>query len=158
VIVRRQIATLLQMNDSQTYSAALTKLSIWMGALMVPLYDILLSVLLLIVIDFFTGIGSAIKRKEGISSRKMRNTLNKFLFYSLTLLAAHIVEVKITPALPWLNIVSGFVALTELRSIFENFNVIFGLNIWTYVKGLIRQTKAGEEILNSLDKSKDKEP
>lgn len=146
------------MNNSETLSASLTKLGIWMGAIMAPLYDVLGAVLLLIVIDFLTGIGAAIKVKEGISSKKMRNTLNKFLFYSLTLLAAHVVELKITPALPWLNIVSGFVALTELRSVFENFNRIFGLNLWNYVKGLIRQTKAGEEILNSLEKTENKKP
>ena len=118
---------------------------------MAPLYDVLAAVLILIVIDFLTGIGAAIKVKAGISSKKMRNTLNKFLFYSLTLLAAHVVEIKITPALPWLQIVAGFIALTELRSIFENFNTIFGLNLWNYVKGLIRQTKAGNEILASID-------
>lgn len=151
--MRHHLNTLLQINEADPISITLTKLSIWMGAIMAPLYDVLGAVLLLIVIDFLTGIGAAFKEKEAVSSKKMRNTINKFMFYSLTLLAAHVVELKITPALPWLKIVSGFVALTELRSIFENFNRIFGLNLWNYVKGLIRQTKAGEDILNAVDKT-----
>lgn len=143
---------LLPFDTSDTLSAASTKLGVWMGAILAPLYDMLGAVLLLVVIDFLTGIGAAWKKKEGVSSRKMINTVNKFLFYSLTLLAAHVVELKITPALPWLQVVAGFIAITELRSIFENFNSIFGLNVWEYVKALIKQTKAGEEFFKSISK------
>lgn len=150
--MRRFFLSLLPWAPSDTLSSAITKLGVWLGAILVPLYDVLGAVLVLVVIDFLTGIGAALKTKEGLSSKKLINTVNKFLFYSLTLLAAHVVELKITPALPWLQVVSGFIALTELRSVFENFNRIFGLNVWEYVKTLIKQTKFGEDLLRNLSK------
>lgn len=141
-------------NTSESLSAFGLKLIVWLIAILAPIYDVMGAVLLLVGIDFFTGVGAAVKLKEGISSRKMRNTLNKFLFYTLTIIAAHTVEMKITSAIPWLKIVSGFIALTELRSIFENFNKIFGLNLWEFVKEVLKQTKAGESFLETLNKSK----
>lgn len=143
---------LLPFDGSDTLSAAGAKLGLWMGAVLAPLYDILAAVMLLITIDFITGVVAAWRQKHGISSDKMINTVNKLLIYSVTLLAGHVVELKITPALPLLQLVSGFIALTELRSIFENFNTIFGLNIWEYVKTLIRQSPAGAELLKNLSK------
>lgn len=149
---------LLPMNHDDTTSFVLAKVGIWLIALMAPLYDILGAVMLLIVIDFLTGLGAAYKLRESVSAAKMRNTVNKFLFYTLTIIAAHLVEVKITPALPWLNIISGFIALTELRSIFDNFNRIFGINIFNYIKTVIsRNSKAGRELLESIEhKEQDK--
>jgi len=138
----------------ESLSAFGVKVLVWFLAILSPIYDVMGAVIVLVLIDFATGVGAAMKIKEAVSSRKMRNTVNKFLFYTLTIIAAHIVETKITSSLPWLKLVSGFIAITELRSIFENFNRIFSINIWDFIKEILKQTKAGETFFDAINKSK----
>lgn len=124
------------------------RIALWLTALMVPLYDLMGAIILLICIDFGTGIGASWKRKRAIRASMMVNTVSKFFFYFLVILAAHATEEKVLSALPMLQIVSGFIALTELKSIFENFNTIFGLNLWEYLKQILNR----KNIVNILPK------
>jgi len=88
--------------------------------------DLILSVLvmLLIVIDFITGIIKAMVKKENIESHKFRKTVLKiYVYYSL------IITLGIVDYMTKLNIFSrigyAFVALTEGKSIVENLILIY---------------------------------
>lgn len=123
------------------------RVGVWIMALLAPLYNVLGAVIILIFVDFITGIGAARKENKPIRARFMADTLGKFLFYSAVIIAAHALEVKIIPELPALKAVSGFIALTELYSIFENFNRIYGVNIIAYFRKFI-QRKAPDELFS----------
>lgn len=78
------------------------------------------SLLVLIVIDFITGISSAKKAGEPIQSRKVVKTAFKVGVYGLLVSAAHLTE-KIAPGTTFMvETMTTFLALTELISILEN--------------------------------------
>lgn len=125
---------------------------IWLTAIITPLYDIVGAIIVLIIIDFLTGIGASIKLRLRITANRMTNTLSKLLFYFLVILASHITETKLLTAIPLLQIVAGFIAITELKSIFENFNTIFSLNIFQYIRQLFNKDTI-EKLLPKNDKN-----
>jgi len=98
-------------------------------SIIAPLYGMFWALLVLIIADFMTGAFAAYRQKETIRSRKIGNTVSKIFFYSLVVLASNQVEVHIIPDVPWTKIAAGFIALTELKSVFENFNKIYGIDI-----------------------------
>ena len=113
------------------------KFGFWAGTMVAPVAPILWTMVFLIVVDFITGVVAAIKKKQQVQSRKFFNTISKFFIYNLVILSAHFIGLHVIPDLPMLKIVGGFIAITELKSIFENFSKIYGINIWEYVKEAI---------------------
>lgn len=78
------------------------------------------SLILLVVIDFVTGVWSARVTGEHISSRRAVKSAYKLVMYGLLIAGAHLTEV-ILPGKTYLeDIVTGFLAVTELISILEN--------------------------------------
>lgn len=114
----------------------LLKIVVGLGALIAPITPVMWTIVFLISCDFATGIYAAYKSGKRIESSKMGRTVSKFFFYLLVILAGHTTEIYIFPEIPLMRVVSGFIALTELRSLFENFNTIYGIDIWDKVKGL----------------------
>lgn len=97
-----------------------------------PIQSVLLTTLVLIVSDLITGVISAIKRKEAITSSGFKRSVIKILIYELAIIFAFITEQYLTgPAVPIIKIVAGFVGLTELTSIIENLNEISGGSLMT---------------------------
>lgn len=76
--------------------------------------------LVLIVIDFVTGILSAQKKGEVIKSRTAVRSAFKVVVYAMLVSAGHITE-QITPIATYIEeAVITFLALTELISVIEN--------------------------------------
>lgn len=91
----------------------------------------ILVIVLLMFLDFGSGISASWQRKEKIESLGFRRTMNKvvsyFAFLSATSLVAYGFE-----ELSWIaNAAYAFVALTELKSIAENTG---HLDFWETIK------------------------
>lgn len=132
------------------------KISIWFVALLTPINGVMGALIMLITIDFVTGIVASFKLGRKIRASAMVNTVHKFLIYLLVTLAAHITEVEVIPELPIMKVTSGFIALVELRSIYENFNEIFGLDIWKYIKNVLNKKDIDSLIPDQDDRERKK--
>lgn len=81
---------------------------------------IMLALLLLIVMDFITGVLAAKKSGEPIRSRNAVKSAYKVAVYGLLVSAGHLTE-SIVPGSTYIQeAVTAFLALTELISILEN--------------------------------------
>lgn len=81
---------------------------------------IIQALLILVIIDFITGVSSAYTTGEHIKSRTAVRSAFKIAVYGLLVSAGHLTE-QITPFSTFLEeAVTTFLALTELISIIEN--------------------------------------
>jgi hypothetical protein len=69
---------------------------------------------------------AAKKRGELITSAGFRRSISKLLIYELALILAFLAEHYMIDLLPITKMVSGLVAVTELKSIYENLDSIGG--------------------------------
>lgn len=81
---------------------------------------ILKCLMLLVVIDFVTGIISAYMSGDAITSRRAVKSAFKVAIYGVLISSAHLSEKIIPSGLFIETIVSSFLALTEFVSILEN--------------------------------------
>ena len=101
----------------------------WLVSYFTPIFPLMFSIGLLIMLDFFTGIQKARKLGEEITSKKMRPTITKGLGYMASILAAHVFE-HVVPGLETTKIVTGLIAVIELKSLDENLRVITGKSLF----------------------------
>ena len=133
-------------------------------SIFVPVAPIIHTMLVVIVIDAFTGIGADIKRHNiplnffssknwtHISSTKLGLTISKMLAYSLLIISAFLIDQYIiTTDVHWFTKIVGVsIALRELLSIVENVEVISGRTIIGTITNILRfGWKTG--IADSLD-------
>lgn len=101
----------------------LTKLVLLVLAFLAPIKQIIIATLFLISMDFVTGILASKVKRHKISSARMSQTIGKILVYLTTIIVVHVVNEYMlfgSDVLPLEGFVSGFIALTELKSILEN--------------------------------------
>ena len=79
---------------------------------------------ILITVDFCTGVLAAKARGELISSYKISKTASKIVVYITLVLLSHMItdSFLLGDAIPLSAIVSSYLALTELKSVLENMN------------------------------------
>lgn len=98
-----------------------------LAAVFAPAKALILTSATLLAVDLLTGVWAAKKRGEPITSQGLRRTLTKLAVYESALLLAFIAEqYLIIDILPVSKIVSSFIAITELKSSYENINEIGG--------------------------------
>lgn len=133
----------------------LTHFLFWLLALIAPLNGVLTTMVLLIVVDFITGAYAALKLKAPIKSKRIGHTISKFFIYNLVIISAYFLEKHIVNEVPFLKIIAGFIAITEIKSILENYNKIYGVNPFKALMNVIKQTGLKETIEQlSEDKKK----
>ena len=115
-----------------------------------PVIPMLLTIGVLIIIDFLVGIYRAFKMNEQITSRKMGNTISKMFLYQLTIISLFLFETYILMGiLPVTKIGAALISVTELKSIDESVEKMTGVGIW---KKLVKIIKRGESnTKNFLD-------
>ena len=107
-----------------------------------PVVPMLLTIGVLIVIDFLVGIYRAFKMKEQITSRKMGNTISKMFLYQLTIISLFLFETYILGSImPVTKIGAVLISITELKSIDESVEKMIGVGVW---KKLVKIIKRGE--------------
>jgi len=94
-------------------------------AIFAPIGPMLLTCGMLVIVDMITGMMAARKRKEPITSRKMKSTIVKGLVYQVAIVMAFLVETYLAQhSIPVLNITATIIGVTELKSVYENLEVI----------------------------------
>jgi hypothetical protein len=96
----------------------------------------LLAIGFLILADTYTGIWASYK-KEGMSSitsRKAGRIIAKCILYPLSLIVAKVSQEYLSPAIPWIDVTAGILAVIEVKSIFENMSLILGYDLWAKIK------------------------
>jgi len=113
-------------------------------ALIAPIKAALLTVFALLILDLVTGVAAAIKLKDPITSRKLKRSVGKFFLYEIGIIAAHIVQqYLIKDSIPALNLMTSLIGVTELKSILENMDRIYGQPLF---KALIEKLINSKEI------------
>ncbi|WP_234974616.1 phage holin family protein [Tenacibaculum agarivorans] len=126
----------------------------WLLTMLSPLSGVLTTIMFLIVVDFITGTYAALKSGTMIRSEKIANTISKFFIYNLVIVSAYFIEKHIVNEVPFLKIIAGFIAITEIKSILENYNSIYGVNIFKVLRGLLHQYGFREAIKQVYDEEK----
>lgn len=93
-------------------------------AFLAPVANVIFAVLFLIFIDLITGLSASMKEKQTITSSALSRTIGKMLVYLTTIIVAFVVNKYLLVGFefPIESIVSGFIAITECKSILENLN------------------------------------
>jgi len=85
----------------------------------------------IICLDFITGIIASHKRKETIESSKMKASIYKIVLYSLFILLCYTIEnVVFANLIPLTKILTSVIILTEFKSLTENLDDIFQVQIF----------------------------
>lgn len=104
----------------------------WLLTYFAPVFPLILAIGFLVACDLLTGLIKA--KKEGgwcnIKSRKMRATISKFIVYGVSVMVAHVMEKTFLPDFPAMRVVSGLIALIELKSMDENIKEITGVSLF----------------------------
>lgn len=125
--------------------------------LITPIVPALWLIGLLIFIDTFTGVWSAIKQNGWVSfkSRTLSNgVIPKITMYPLALLIASACESAFT-SIPFIKSTLFILMSIELKSLTENFKVILKINVFDYIKAFIFKGKNG--LINELSKNDKKD-
>lgn len=118
----------------------------WLLTLLSPVNGVMITMVFLIIVDFITGSYASYKQHIPISSARIGHTISKFFIYNLVILAAFFLEQEIVNEVPFLKIIAGFIAITEIKSILENYNTIYGVNPFKALVNLIKNTPLKDTI------------
>ena len=101
----------------------------------------------LVMMDMMSALFAANRTGKEIESRKMMRTVMKFMAYGMAVLCAHYISYLFFPTMPIVQAMSALIATIELKSIDENYKLIFGKSFFnTLISVLDKQrTKAKGE-------------
>lgn len=110
---------------SDVYSLFQT-LALLIVSFLAPMSKVIFAVLFLIFVDLVTGLIASFKEKQPITSSGLSRTIAKVFIYMTTIVLAYVCNTYLMQdfGFPVESIVSGFIALTEMKSILENMNRI----------------------------------
>lgn len=117
-----------------------------------PIKDWLFLVGLLVVADMISAVIATYKSKglESIQSRRLARTLSKFTAYGIVVIVTHGVQTLFFPDMPAVKLVSGFIAMVEVKSIDENIKIITGKSfLKMIVEMLSKQRKEAKHEFNA---------
>jgi len=107
-------------------------------AVFAPIYAVMMAAGFLIICDLITGMMAAKKRGDKISSSVFRRTVSKIAVYQIVIMSAYLVEVyMLGGALPISKIAASIVGITELMSIVENAEVVYGQPIFKKIRSIL---------------------
>ena len=132
-------------------SSVWSKLAILFVAYFTPISEMVHVMLIFLAIDTASGIWASVKEGNKIESHKLRKTVLKFLWYSIAVMSAWMMER--TFHLSWANLAcltAGFICFVELKSIFENVTRITNEPIFTRILKLLKR-KSSETISEITD-------
>ncbi len=132
----------------------ITQSTFWLLALLAPVRAVMITMIFLIVVDFITGLYASYKDKIMIRSDRIAHTISKFFIYNLVILASYFLEKHIVDEVPFLKIIAGFIAITEIKSILENFNRIYGVNPFKALVNVLKKGGVSGSIDELIDKKK----
>ena len=115
-----------------------------MFAIFAPIQSTLITVVALIAIDLVTGLMASRKQGQPITSAALRRTITKIFVYEMAVMVAFITQKYMVPdLLPLVKMASTMIAVVELKSIYENLNIISGEEL---LKSLIEKLGSSNQI------------
>jgi phage-related holin len=127
------------MGTIENIASWILKILVLLASYFAPIAGIIHLVLGLILIDLLTGIYASVKLKEKFSARKLRYTVEKFVFYSIAIIAGYMMQLIFFDAFNVSQIVAGYIALTESKSIYENISKITKIDIFMKIYKVIKE-------------------
>lgn len=101
------------------------------AAVFAPIEASLIAMLVLTLSDMITGILAARKANIVITSSGLRRTVSKIFVYELAVLMAFMAEkYLLSDVIPLSKLCTGLITLVELKSLFENLDIIYGQPIF----------------------------
>jgi phage-related holin len=100
-----------------------------------PIWMVMLVICIFVIVDFISGVFASRKLKIPVKSKNMRATVTKLLCYFITIVLAFFIQKEIIKY-EWfeiMNVVAGFIALAEFKSILENFGVLTNNKIFSNI-------------------------
>lgn len=117
-----------------------------------PIYIMWILLFMAVGIDTLSGIAAARKRKERITSFRLKDTVIKLFLYVSLVAIVFGIEVVCLWNLPLSNIVAAFILFAEAVSVAENIDVITNgkLGVASFVKSLRKKwlNKTNNDIEN----------
>lgn len=112
--------------DGFSFTGLLKSALFLIAAFLAPIATVIFAVMFLIFVDMITGILASLKEKQRITSSAMSRTIAKTFVYCTTIIVTYVVHKYLLVGFdfPVESIVSGFIALTEMKSILENMDRI----------------------------------
>jgi len=136
--------------------ASLLQLIAFIVLYLTPVSNFIHLVLVLVFIDLITGSYAAIKAGEKFSAKKLRNTIEKFVFYAIAIISSYILQMIIDDGTEVARIIALFIGSIELKSIYENVSKITGIDlvakVWDFMKEKI------ESWIDVLKQKPDEKP
>lgn len=88
--------------------------------------------------DTITGIMAAVRQRQLITSKGIWRTLEKIALAFVVILASYGFELIFVPDLPMTKGVAMIIAAAELKSIFENYYRITGVDLGTTIISMVK--------------------
>lgn len=107
----------------------------------VPISDFLIGVMVLVLVDLYTGIQAAKKRKEKLRSHGFRKSIIKIKDYFLAILLAQIIEKIWLEGIPLVHTISFAIAFVEFRSNLENISEVTDVKFVNVLLSILKMKK-----------------
>ena len=105
----------------------------WISSFIMSVATFLSFTLIIVLVDLYTGRMAAKHRGEAIKSSGYRQSVKKYVLYMIGILISELFIRVFSLPIPLTYMVAGVVALTEIKSIFENIETVTGVDLWGYV-------------------------
>ena len=105
----------------------------WISSFIMSVATFLSFTLVIVLVDLYTGRMAAKHRGEAIKSSGYHQSVKKYVLYMLGILISELFIRVFSLPIPLTYMVAGVVALTEIKSIFENIETVTGVDLWGYV-------------------------
>ncbi len=146
---------MLSENICISFSSVLTKLAILFIAYFTPIAEMVHVMLIFLAVDTISGVWASIKEGHRVESAKLRKTVLKFLWYTVAVITAWMMEH--TFKLAWTSlagITAGFICFVELKSIFENITRITNEPVFERILKFLKK-KSTDTIQEIADDQED---
>jgi len=109
-------------------------------AYFMPIREMVHAVVFLWLVDWILGVWKSLKANRKLTSYRFRKSITKITTYVLAIMSTFVLENTFLPDWSNLsNIVAGYVAFTELVSIYENMSEITGRKLMLELLTIIRR-------------------
>lgn len=128
-------------------------------AFVLPIRGLLLAIGLCIFLDTIFGVMKARKLKQKISSRGLSKIISKMFLYQGTILLFFIIDifvlgefVAVFIGIPLFltKVIACVLIFIELKSMDENFKLIYGTSLWDKLKDMLARAKDLKQEINDL--------
>ena len=129
---------------------------IFLGVYMTPMYEHATVIMILMLIDFMTGLWASKSREIKITSNRMKRSVTKFAVYGISLIVGLMLAELYSISYILVGI-SFFISAVEVKSISENMWLVYPhFNLFKVIKDNLSSEKS--KIIDELkEKSEEKE-